>query len=131
MADAISVVVGWDLAKRPSVTVKEIVYVLDDGSIAIIPAGTEIDMPEIQNVHTTGGGMTYQPCPSCGSTEVKAALALDGWYIDCCDCHKHGQARDTLERAEIAWNFDCAEARSIQRRPDQRTPGSGQHPPQG
>ena len=52
MADAISVVVGWDLAKRPSVTVKEIVYVLDDGSIAIIPAGTEIDMPEIQNVHT-------------------------------------------------------------------------------
>ncbi len=42
--------VGWDIGRQSSVTVETIAYLRDDGSISIIPAGTEINMPAIENV---------------------------------------------------------------------------------
>ena len=42
--------VRWDIASRPSVTVETFAYLCADGSIRIVPAGTEINMPAIENV---------------------------------------------------------------------------------
>lgn len=51
--DSIPVVISYDIVKRPSITAVEILYIRDDASIAFIPAGTVIDVPETRNVNIT------------------------------------------------------------------------------
>jgi hypothetical protein len=50
MSDAVRVQIDRDVSKRPAITARHIVYVRDDGSLAIVPAGSEIDVPEFQNI---------------------------------------------------------------------------------